>query len=59
MAGLLNDDWRLHKLCQEGVLSSVVEYGKGLNKGDLEKKLARHGTVQKVCYTIVYIYAYI
>ena len=42
MAGLLNDDWRLHTLCQEGLLKKVVEYVKGLKRGHLEKKLASH-----------------
>ena len=42
MAGLLNDDWRLHKLCQEGKLKKVDECVKGLDREALDVKLANH-----------------
>lgn len=42
MAGLLNDDWRLHKLCQEGRLKKVEECVKVLDKPALDAKLANH-----------------
>ena len=42
MSGLLNDDWRLHKLCQEGKLKRVEECVKVLDKPALDSKLANH-----------------
>ena len=42
MAGILNDDWRLHKLCQEGKVKKVQEYVCKLDKPLLEAKLANH-----------------
>ena len=42
MAGLLNDDWRLHRLCQEGKLKKVQEYVSKVDRASLDVKLANH-----------------
>ena len=39
MTGIVNDDWRLHKLCKEGKLKLVQEYVCKLDKPLLEVKL--------------------
>ena len=42
MAGLINDDGRLHKLCQEGKLKKVQEYVAQVDRDLLCAKLANH-----------------
>ena len=42
MADVSNDDWRLHKLCQEGKLKKVQEYVCKLDKPLLEAKMAKN-----------------
>ena len=40
MAGFLQDDSRLHKLCQDGSLKRVTEFVESLDTKTLEEKLA-------------------
>ena len=42
MAGLLNDDGRLHKLCREGNIEKVQEYVAKMDRDLLDAKLANH-----------------